>query len=545
MEDEKPISYLTQQQAAEIDELLVGPLSFTIDQLMELGGLSVASAIAEVYRPNEHNLVLVICGPGNNGGHGLVAARHLHHFGYKLFVCYPNRNLKPLFTGLVTQLDSLSIPFLSIESLPREYLNFDIIVDAIFSFSFHGNPKPPFDNLIRSLASLREHYQERKKSRFVVSVDIPSGWHVEEGDITGDGIKPDMLVKKKITGFFFFFPKFALLVHRNFFHLKSLVYKVSLTAPKLCAKAFLGSYHFLGGRFIPPFIVQKYKLRLPPYNGTSMCVQIGKPPRTNLKARPENVEADPFVQFKKWLDDAAAAGLKEPKAVSLSTATKDGKPSSRVVLLKKFDRRGFVWCSNYGSRKGREISENPHASLLFYWNILNRQVRVEGFVQKVSNEESEEYFCTRPREIKIVPAVSKTSTEISGREILHQQCKELEEKYPEGTTIPRPVNWGGYRLVPESFEFWQGDESCVHLRLFLSFRFCRIYINCKNIHLSSAHTHPHGCVCFFVCGDEWWMLQHVYFTRCCSLYISYSFELIFLLFLTSSVYLFSSTFCRG
>ncbi|EYU42518.1 hypothetical protein ABFS82_09G027100 [Erythranthe guttata] len=433
MEDEKPISYLTQQQAAEIDELLVGPLSFTIDQLMELGGLSVASAIAEVYRPNEHNLVLVICGPGNNGGHGLVAARHLHHFGYKLFVCYPNRNLKPLFTGLVTQLDSLSIPFLSIESLPREYLNFDIIVDAIFSFSFHGNPKPPFDNLIRSLASLREHYQERKKSRFVVSVDIPSGWHVEEGDITGDGIKPDMLV--------------------------------SLTAPKLCAKAFLGSYHFLGGRFIPPFIVQKYKLRLPPYNGTSMCVQIGKPPRTNLKARPENVEADPFVQFKKWLDDAAAAGLKEPKAVSLSTATKDGKPSSRVVLLKKFDRRGFVWCSNYGSRKGREISENPHASLLFYWNILNRQVRVEGFVQKVSNEESEEYFCTRPREIKIVPAVSKTSTEISGREILHQQCKELEEKYPEGTTIPRPVNWGGYRLVPESFEFWQGDESCVHLRL--------------------------------------------------------------------------------
>ncbi|KAI3454562.1 hypothetical protein Pfo_011225 [Paulownia fortunei] len=439
MEDQEPISYLTQQQAAEIDDLLMGHIGFSIDQLMELAGLSVASAIAEVYRPSEYNRILVICGPGNNGGDGLVAARHLHHFGYKPCICYPKRTPKPLYAGLVTQLESLSVPFLSIESLPKELLNIDILVDAIFGFSFQGNPRPPFDDLIHSMASLGEHYPEHQKSPVIVSVDIPSGWHVEDGDISGEGIKPDMLV--------------------------------SLTAPKLCAKTFRGPYHYLGGRFVPPSIMHKYKLQLPPYPGTSMCVRIGKPSQVKVKAPippkflEKNVEDDPFVQFQNWFDDAVAAGLKEPNAMALSTASKDGKPSSRMVSLKKVDRGGFVWCSNYRSRKGREISENPHASLLFYWNALNRQVRVEGFVQKVSNEESEEYFCSRPREIQIAPAVSKQSTEIPGREFLHQQCKELEEKYPEGSMIPRPQHWGGYRLVPESFEFWQGDESSVHMRL--------------------------------------------------------------------------------
>ncbi|KAL0342783.1 UNVERIFIED_CONTAM: Pyridoxine/pyridoxamine 5'-phosphate oxidase 1, chloroplastic [Sesamum calycinum] len=395
MEEQESISYLTRQQAAEIDDLLMGNFGFSIDQLMELAGLSVASAVAEVYKPSEYNRVLVICGPGNNGGDGLVAARHLHHFGYKPSICYPSVLPKPLYAGLVTQLESLSVPFISIERLPQEFLNFDIVVDAIFGFSFQGNPRPPFDDLIISMASLSAHYPEHQKSPVIVSVDIPSGWHVEDGDRSGDGIRPDMLV--------------------------------SLTAPKLCARSFSGRYHFLGGRFVPPSVMQKYKLRLPTYPGTSMCVQIGKSRQIKVedpvpaKFLQKNVEADPFVQFQKWFDDAVAAGLKDPDAMALSTASKEGKP-----------------CSNYGSRKGRELAENPHASLLFYWNTLNRQVRVEGFVQKVSDEESEQYFCSRPRDIQIAPAVSKQSTVIPGREALHQQCKELEEKYPEGNKIPKP-----------------------------------------------------------------------------------------------------------
>ncbi|KAG8379046.1 hypothetical protein BUALT_Bualt07G0047600 [Buddleja alternifolia] len=433
MEEGESISYLTQQQAAEIDELLMGNLGFTIDQLMELAGLGVASAIAEVYKPGEYKRVLVICGPGNNGGDGLVAARHLHHFGYNPYICYPKCTPKPLYSGLVTQLESLSAPFVFIETLPEELLNFDILVDAIFGFSFKGNPRPPFDDLICRMASLREHNQENQKPPVIVSVDIPSGWHVEDGDTSGEGIKPDMLV--------------------------------SLTAPKLCAKTFSGPHHFLGGRFVPSSIMQNYKLQLPPYPGSSMCVRIGNPPQIPPKFPADNVEADPFLQFQKWYDNAVAAGVNEPNSMALSTASKDGKPSSRIVSLKKVHQGGFVWCSNYGSRKGREISENPHASLLFYWNALNCQVRVEGFVEKVSTEESEQYFCSRPREIQIAPAVSKQSTVIPGREVLNQQRKELEEKYPEGSMIPRPNHWGGYRLKPERFEFWQGDESSIHMRL--------------------------------------------------------------------------------
>ncbi|ESR47122.1 hypothetical protein CICLE_v10000790mg [Citrus x clementina] len=189
------VSHLTQREAAEIDETLMGPLGFSVDQLMELAGLSVATSIAEVYKPSEYDRVLAICGPGNNGGDGLVAARHLYHFGYKPFVCYPKRTQKPLYTGLVTQLESLSIPFLSVEDLPLDFSkDFDIIVDAMFGFSFHGTPRPPFDDLIKRLLCLHGYDQTHQKRPVIVSVDIPSGWHVEEGDIGDEGIKPDMLV---------------------------------------------------------------------------------------------------------------------------------------------------------------------------------------------------------------------------------------------------------------------------------------------------------------------------------------------------------------
>ncbi|CAL0327352.1 unnamed protein product [Lupinus luteus] len=438
------LSYLTQREAAEVDESLMGPLGFSVDQLMELAGLSVATSIAEVYKPSEYSRVLTFCGPGNNGGDGLVAARHLHHFGYKPLVCYPKRTQKPLYAGLVTQLEALSIPFLSVDDLPSDLSNdFDVLVDAMFGFSFHGSPRPPFDDLIHRLVSLHSHNQTGQKRSVIVSIDIPSGWHVEEGDVDGTGIKPDMLV--------------------------------SLTAPKLCAKKFIGPHHFLGGRFVPPAIAEKYNLVLPPYPGTSMCVRIGKPPQVDISAMRENyispefleeqAEADPINQFHKWFGDALAVGLKEPNAMALSTVGKDGKPSSRMVLLKGVDKHDFVWYTNYESQKARELSENPYASLLFHWDGLNRQVRVEGYVQKVSDEESEQYFHSRPRGSQIGAIVSKQSTVVPGRHVLHQKYKELEQKYADGILIPKPKNWGGYRLTPHAFEFWQGQKSRLHDRL--------------------------------------------------------------------------------
>ncbi|KAB2031086.1 hypothetical protein ES319_D05G280000v1 [Gossypium barbadense] len=444
VQNQGSISYLTQREAAEVDETLMGPLGFSVDQLMELAGLSVATSINEVYKPSEYNRVLAICGPGNNGGDGLVAARHLYHFGYKPFVCYPKRTQKPLYSGLVTQLESLSIPFLSVDELPMDLSkDFDILVDAMFGFSFHGAPRPPFDDLIKKLINLHYYEQAQRKPPVIVSVDIPSGWHVEEGDVGGDGIKPDMLV--------------------------------SLTAPKLCAKKFSGPHHFLGGRFVPPAIAEKYKLQLPQYPGISMCVRIGKPPQIDISSLRENyispefleeqVEADPLDQFRKWFDDAMAANLKEPNAMALSTTGKDGKPSSRMVLLKGVDKDGFVWFTNYESQKARQLSENPHAALLFYWDGLNRQVRVEGSVEKVSDEESEQYFHSRPRGSQLGAIVSKQSTVVPGRHVLHQQYKELEEKYSKESLIPKPKYWGGYRLKPERFEFWQGQPSRLHDRL--------------------------------------------------------------------------------
>ncbi|XP_019434001.1 PREDICTED: pyridoxine/pyridoxamine 5'-phosphate oxidase 1, chloroplastic-like [Lupinus angustifolius] len=435
-------SYLTQREAVEVDESLMGPLGFSVDQLMELAGLSVATSIAEVYKPSDYSRVLTICGPGNNGGDGLVAARHLHHFGYKPLVCYPKRTQKPLYAGLVTQLEALSIPFMSVEDLPSDLSDdFDVVVDAMFGFSFHGSPRPPFDDLVNRLVSL--HNQISQKRSVIISIDIPSGWHVEEGDVDGTGIKPDLLV--------------------------------SLTAPKLCAKKFIGPHHFLGGRFVPPAIAEKYNLILPPYPGTSMCVRIGKPPQVDISAMRENyispefleeqAEADPINQFHKWFGDALAVGLKEPNAMALSTVGKDGKPSSRMVLLKGVDKNDFVWYTNYESQKARELSENPHASLLFHWDGLNRQVRVEGYVQKVSDEESEQYFHSRPRGSQIGAIVSKQSTVVPGRHVLHQKYKELEQKYADGSLIPKPKNWGGYRLTPHAFEFWQGQKSRLHDRL--------------------------------------------------------------------------------
>ncbi|XP_060109759.1 NAD(P)H-hydrate epimerase [Heteronotia binoei] len=231
------IKYLSQKEAQAIDEELFEKYKFSIDQLMELAGLSCATAIAKAYPASSFTIsqpaVLVLCGPGNNGGDGLVCARHLKMFGYEPTVHYPKRPSKPLFEGLTIQCEKMGIPFIS--EFPAEAALIDevygLVVDAIFGFSFQGSVREPFGSILDTLEKLTVP---------IASLDIPSGWDVEKGK--HDGIQPDMLI--------------------------------SLTAPKKAAKQFTGRYHFLGGRFVPPALQKKYSLNLPPYPETDCVLQL-------------------------------------------------------------------------------------------------------------------------------------------------------------------------------------------------------------------------------------------------------------------------------
>lgn len=232
------MKFLNQSEAQNIDIELFNDYKFTIEQLMELAGLSVASAICKSFPlnslSNQNKKVLVCCGPGNNGGDGLVAARHLKIFGYSPEVFYPKRPNKDLFNTLTIQCQRHAIPFL--EEMPdNTHVNehYNILVDAIFGFSFRGDIRPPFLELIDALKTI---------SIPIVSVDIPSGWNVENGNV--DGIKPDVLI--------------------------------SLTAPKLCATTFRGEHHYLGGRFVPKALEQKYHLDLPCFPGADCVVLLPK-----------------------------------------------------------------------------------------------------------------------------------------------------------------------------------------------------------------------------------------------------------------------------
>ena len=225
---------LNQAEAQNIDLELFNDYKFSVDQLMELAGLSVATALSKAYPvkdlKNPSKKVLICCGPGNNGGDGLVAARHLQMFGYDPVIFYPKQPSKDLFINLTTQCKKMGIDFL--EELPDfENINgtYNFIVDAIFGFSFKGNIRPPFDTVILTLKNVKIP---------IASVDVPSGWDVENGN--PDGVQPDFLI--------------------------------SLTAPKLCAAKFQGNYHFLGGRFVPTALKEKYQLDLPVYPGTECCV---------------------------------------------------------------------------------------------------------------------------------------------------------------------------------------------------------------------------------------------------------------------------------
>jgi pyridoxamine 5'-phosphate oxidase len=176
-----------------------------------------------------------------------------------------------------------------------------------------------------------------------------------------------------------------------------------------------------------------------------------------------DADPNPIEQFRRWFDEALAADLHEPNAMTLAT-TSDGHPSARIVLLKGFDERGFVFYTNYEGRKSRELETNPYAALVFYWGELERQVRIEGRVSRVSEEESDTYFAGRPRGSQLGAWASEQSRPIEDRVALEERLRELEAEY-EGREVPRPPFWGGYCVEPEVIEFWQGRENRLHDRL--------------------------------------------------------------------------------
>ncbi|XP_077289991.1 NAD(P)HX epimerase isoform X2 [Arctopsyche grandis] len=231
------MKYLNQTDAAALDQDLFNEYKFSVDQLMELAGLSCASAIAKTYLPEEHSKVLIVCGPGNNGGDGLVAARHLHMMGFAPSVHYPKRPANTLYQNLTHQCLKYGVEF--VDKCPTaDDINstYNIVVDALFGFSFKPPIRPEMMPQMEAMANT---------SVPVCSVDIPSGWNVNDGPPTeGPVLSPTILI--------------------------------SLSAPKKCAKSFTGLYHYLGGRFVPPGLVQKYNLRLPRYPDTEQVVLLSK-----------------------------------------------------------------------------------------------------------------------------------------------------------------------------------------------------------------------------------------------------------------------------
>ena len=176
-----------------------------------------------------------------------------------------------------------------------------------------------------------------------------------------------------------------------------------------------------------------------------------------------DVDRDPLTQFDKWLNEAIAAELPEPTAMSLATVNGAGRPAARIVLLKAVDVRGFAFFTNYDSSKGEELAANPCAALVFHWVELERQVRIQGVVEKVSTEESAHYFSIRPLLSRVAAWASPQSQVIPNREWLEQQFATFSERF--GDNVPLPPNWGGYRVIPETVEFWQGRSSRLHDRL--------------------------------------------------------------------------------
>ena len=191
-----------------------------------------------------------------------------------------------------------------------------------------------------------------------------------------------------------------------------------------------------------------------------------------------DMDTDPLIQFGLWIDEAVSRQIEEPTAMTLATVSADGRPSARIVLLKQADENGFCFFTNYESRKGKELTTNTTAALLFFWPELQRQVRIEGYVEKMNDTESDQYFQSRPRGSQLSAIASPQSTPIPDRKLLEDKIDELEARYT-GKAIDKPAHWGGYRLKPDYFEFWQGRGSRLHDRLVYEkhndgWRICRL-----------------------------------------------------------------------
>ena len=181
----------------------------------------------------------------------------------------------------------------------------------------------------------------------------------------------------------------------------------------------------------------------------------------------EEVEAsaDPIQQFERWWQDVLNAELPEPNGMTLATVGSNGRPSARIVLLKGFDQRGFTFFTNYDSRKGKELAETPHGAIVFWWEPLERQVRIEGTVERLTDAESDAYYHSRPKSSRLGAWASPQSQMIDSRQILEDKQQALEQQYEGIKNVPRPPHWGGFRLVPDRIEFWQGRSSRLHDRL--------------------------------------------------------------------------------
>jgi pyridoxamine 5'-phosphate oxidase len=177
-----------------------------------------------------------------------------------------------------------------------------------------------------------------------------------------------------------------------------------------------------------------------------------------------DIDKNPFQQFSKWFKEALNAKVTEPNAMTIATSSKNGIPSARIVLLKEFDENGFVFYTNYNSQKGKELEENPHAALIFFWADLERQIRIEGLVEKVTEEEATEYFNSRPKGSQLGAHTSPQSETIPNRSFLEYKLADLEKEY-HYKDIPKPLHWGGYRVIPNKIEFWQGRTSRLHDRI--------------------------------------------------------------------------------
>jgi NAD(P)H-hydrate epimerase len=243
----------------------------------------------------------------------------------------------------------------------------------------------------------------------------------------------------------------------------------------MCAKEFRGAHHYLGGRFVPPEIVEKYGLVLPKYPGSSMCVKLDNVSRDVSNIRKTyatealtdiHMHENPMDQFAEWFELAKhCKNVEEPNAMAVASVNSDAQPSVRVVLLRGFSDHGFVYYTNYESRKGKDFEGNPKVAATFYWEPLGMSVRIEGRINKLSAADSDEYWASRPREHQIGALSSAQSSIIESSEQLLKSYESVKDEYSSQNVIPRPSWWGGYIIQPHSIEFWKGRASRLHDRV--------------------------------------------------------------------------------